>query len=357
MTLENAALLIIDMINEFVHPEGKLFVPGAPASVPRLAAVLAACRRTAVSVIHVVRQHRPDGSDVESVRQEAFRHLGGFCLPGSWGTQVIPELAPLPEEVLLIKRGWSAFQGTGLQQVLRRLGRDTLIIGGTQTPNCIRATIYDATALGYQTILLQDGTSSASTEVQEANLHDMAALGVPIAACADIIAALEQGHPRPRRSRASLRPVRPAEQATFTRTVLETIREGDLLLDAVLRIPFVAWWTYRVLDVLYHRRSQALVLEVDRAGAGFLVLRPAGDALRIEALGVSPPFRGQGWGEWLLEQAEEQARQAGLERLELYVSSGNTPALRLYARAGFFPIPRLWSQLRLERQISLKEAR
>ncbi|MGB9722739.1 MAG: cysteine hydrolase family protein [Chloroflexia bacterium] len=184
------ALLLVDMQNEFVHPQGKLFVPGAPETVPRLVAVLQAFRQAGLPAIHVRREHRPDGSDVETVRREAFRRLGGFCLPGSWGAEFIPELAPLPEERVVVKRGWSAFLGTELHGWLQALGVRTLVIGGTQTPNCVRATLYDATSLGYEVVLLSDGTSSANPEVQSANLRDLAALGVPILSCAELIAHL-----------------------------------------------------------------------------------------------------------------------------------------------------------------------
>ena len=340
------------MLNEFVHPEGKLFVPGAPATVPRLAAVLAACRRVGLPVVHAVRQHRPDGSDVETVRREAFRRLGGFCLPGSWGAEITPELTPLPQETIVVKHGWSAFLDTGLNRFLRRLQVDTLIVGGTQTPNCVRATLYDATARGYSVILLGDGTSAATPEIQEANLHDLAALGTPIVDCADLCQSLREGWRGIHRPKAYLRAVLPEERAQFTRTVLETIRQGDLPLDTALRIPLVAWWARRVLHYLYHRHSRPLVLEVGGAPAGFLVLRARDDALRIEALGVLPAFRRQGWGQWLLEHAEREARRMGLDRLVLEVFSGNKPALDLYWQARFRPTPRRWRILHMEKTLA-----
>lgn len=188
--LRSPALLLVDMQNEFVHPQGKLFVPGAPETVPRLAVVLQAFRQAGLPVIHVRREHRPDGSDVETVRREAFRRLGGFCLPGSWGAEFTPELTPVAGERVVVKRGWSAFLGTELHGRLQEMDVRTLVIGGTQTPNCVRATLYDATSLGYEVVLLGDGTSSGSPEVQAANLRDLSALGIPILSCAEVIAFL-----------------------------------------------------------------------------------------------------------------------------------------------------------------------
>jgi ribosomal protein S18 acetylase RimI-like enzyme len=103
------------------------------------------------------------------------------------------------------------------------------------------------------------------------------------------------------------------------------------------------------MHIFFHRVCRPLVLEVGGTTAGFLVLNPAKRSLHIEALGVLPAFRQQGWALWLLQQAEEEARRLGLARLELHVSSGNRPALALYAKAGFHPVPRTWSGMQMER--------
>jgi ubiquinone/menaquinone biosynthesis C-methylase UbiE/ribosomal protein S18 acetylase RimI-like enzyme len=153
-------------------------------------------------------------------------------------------------------------------------------------------------------------------------------------------------------SSMNLRPVRPEERAAFTWMVLQTLRDGDLSVAAVMRSPFLTRWMWRVLHLHYHRRSRPLILEVDGMTAGFLVLRQVKQTLVIEALGVLAAFRQQGWGMVLLEQAAQEARRLGLARLELHVSSGNRPALALYARAGFYPVPRTWSGIQLERILS-----
>ncbi len=348
--MAQVALLIIDMQNDFVDPRGKLFVAGAPETVPRLAEVLEAFRAANRPVVFVVREHQPDGADVESVRREAFSRLGGFCLPGSWGAQIVPALAPRPGEPVVRKRAWSAFFGTELDRLLRRAGVDTLVIGGTQTPNCVRATVYDATVYGYRVILLADGTSSPTPERQQANLLDLAELGIEMADCASVASRLQadavQSPPKP-----SLRAPAKPEREAFTRAVLDTVRQGDLRLEGALQLPVVSWWARRILHDLFHRRAEPFWFELDGRPAGVLVYRRVRDALRIEALGVFPEARRQGWGLWLLEQAEEEARRRGVARLELQVSSGNLAAFALYLRAGFRPRPRRWTELWLERTV------
>ena len=150
----------------------------------------------------------------------------------------------------------------------------------------------------------------------------------------------------------ALRPVRPEERAVYTWMVMDTIRQGDLSLAAVMRSSFLTWWARRVLHVYYHRVCRPLVLEVDGVTAGFLTLQQVKQALVIEAVGVLAAFRQQGWGMWLLDQAAQEARRLSLARLELHVSSGNRPALALYAKAGFQPVPRTWSGIQLERILS-----
>jgi len=160
----------------------------------------------------------------------------------------------------------------------------------------------------------------------------------------------EKGGGAPPRQRAArLRPVRPEERDDFTWMVMDTIRQGDLSLAAVMRSPFLTWCARRILHPYYHLVSRPLILEVDGVTAGFLVLHQVKQILVVEAVGVLAAFRQQGWGMWLLEQAAQEARRLGLGRLELHVSSGNRPALALYAKAGFHPVPRTWSGIQMER--------
>ena len=120
-------------------------------------------------------------------------------------------------------------------------------------------------------------------------------------------------------------------------------------MAAVMRSRFLTWWARRVMHFYFHRICRPLVLEVDGSEAGFLVLKAAKQTLGVEALGVLAAFRQQGWGMWLLEWAAQEARRLGLTRLELHVSSGNRPALALYAKAGFHPVPRVFSGIQMER--------
>ena len=80
----------------------------------------------------------------------------------------------------LLKPRYSAFFDTGLDLILRRKGIRHVILIGTTTPNCIRTTCYDAICLDYDVTVLSDCTSSATEEIQQSNLRDMANVGAKI---------------------------------------------------------------------------------------------------------------------------------------------------------------------------------
>lgn len=180
-----AALLIIDMQNDFVLDGKPLKVAGAHAVIPGIRAVLAEFRKRSLPVIHVLRIHRPDGSDVEIIRQERFRKQP-FAVAGTHGAAVIDELAPREGEYVLEKTRMSAFIGTELDLILRTLGVTTVYVTGIQTPNCVRTTVFDAIAYNYPAVLVDDAVGASSEEVHRANVRDMANIGVRIVTSAEI---------------------------------------------------------------------------------------------------------------------------------------------------------------------------
>ncbi len=186
----HAALLIIDMQNDFVLEGKPLKVAGAAAVLPKIQSVLAEFRKRKLPVFHILRVHRPDGSDVEIIRQELFRKQP-FAVAGTHGAAVIDELAPRAGEYVLTKTRMSAFIGTELDLMLRTLKVTMLVVCGIQTPNCIRTTVFDAIAYNYPVVLVGDATGAASGEVHLANMRDMQNIGIRIAKAVDVAGLLE----------------------------------------------------------------------------------------------------------------------------------------------------------------------
>jgi len=187
--MQQPALLIIDMQNDFVLEGRPLRVAGARAVIPNIRTLLDAFRAKHLTVFHIVRVHRRDGSDVEIIRKERFRNQP-FAVEGTHGAAIVDELAPLPSEYVLKKTRMSAFIGTELDLMLGNLGITDLVIAGIQTPNCIRTTVFDAIAYNYPVTLATDATGAQSAEIHAANVRDMQNIGVRILTTSDLIAGL-----------------------------------------------------------------------------------------------------------------------------------------------------------------------
>ncbi len=76
---------------------------------------------------------------------------------GSWGAQVVDEINPGDRDVQIVKHRFSAFWDTETDAVLRNLGVKTLFIGGVNMDQCVMTTLEDASFLGYDTVLIEDG--------------------------------------------------------------------------------------------------------------------------------------------------------------------------------------------------------
>ena len=177
------ALIMIDMQRGFIDSASPLCIPDAAATLPACAEALSLCRNAGAAVVFATRHYRADGSDVEKCRRELWLR-GGKPLSEECGTELSDafpeEFSTAPSDYFIVKPRFSAFFHTELDLILRRLGVDTVILAGTTTPNCIRTSCYDALSLDYDVIVLSDCTSSVNSNVQRANLEDMARIGAEI---------------------------------------------------------------------------------------------------------------------------------------------------------------------------------
>ncbi|UCH92607.1 MAG: cysteine hydrolase [Candidatus Aminicenantes bacterium] len=175
---EAYALLIIDMQKDFVLPGAPALVAGAYATIPHIQQVLQLSREKKWPIFHVVREYRPDGSDIETFRKKNFLEKQKYAVSQTPGCEIVDELKPLPGEYRIVKKRFSAFMKTELDLILRQLKISHLVVCGTQYPTCIRATITDAIAYGYDITLLTDAASAQTPEIAEANIRDIREMGV-----------------------------------------------------------------------------------------------------------------------------------------------------------------------------------
>ena len=190
---ESSALVLIDVQNDFLDG-GSSPVPGTTAALGEMAVVLEAFRAAGRPIAHVLRLYEPGGSDVDLPRRASIESGASVVAPGTWGSQVPASLkqtswdldvetllAGRPQqvddnEVVLYKPRWSAFHRTGLDEWLQGLGLDTLVVAGCNLPNCPRATLFEASARDYRSVLVGDGVSQVSDE----RLGDLRSIGVTI---------------------------------------------------------------------------------------------------------------------------------------------------------------------------------
>lgn len=133
------ALIIVDMLNDFV--DGKLANPKAQAIIPPLRQLLAHARENGWVVVFSNDAHHPEDPEL--------RVWGEHAMAGTPEADVIAELAPLEGEIVSPKRGYGAFDFTGLDEQLRARGVTDVVITGQHTHICVRHSSYGALIRGY----------------------------------------------------------------------------------------------------------------------------------------------------------------------------------------------------------------
>ena len=183
LDLAKAAILVIDMQNDFCHPHGWLAHIGVnitPARTPinSLQTLLPALRDTEVPVVWLNWGNRPDLLNISAGLLHVYNPTGegvglGDPLPasdalvlmaGSWAAAVVEELKQLPQDIYIDKYRMSGFWDTPLDSILRNLGRTTLFFTGVNADQCVMATLQDANFLGYDCVLVKDCTATTSPE-------------------------------------------------------------------------------------------------------------------------------------------------------------------------------------------------
>jgi maleamate amidohydrolase len=149
-------------------------------------------------VIYTTGQNRADGWDVGSWAWKNSRT--GESLPAQPGdidaNGIVSDIAPMPQDIVIYKQKPSGFFGTNLASYLTLLGCDSVIVTGTTTSGCVRATVLDAFSLNYHVAIAEDGCFDRSEASHAINLCDMNAKYADVMMSAEIlsyIAGLEDG--------------------------------------------------------------------------------------------------------------------------------------------------------------------
>lgn len=162
------ALVVVDMVKDFTDPEGLVFYPMNREILPGIADLVDFCHQKGVQVIFMQHRYRRGKYDrnLETMRPN--------CIEGSGGED-LDALLPVNEETdyIIPKRRYSAFYGTDLDLVLREHGIRNVVVVGTKTNCCIRATVQDAYFNNYLPIVLSDCVGTNDQVINQVHLTDM----------------------------------------------------------------------------------------------------------------------------------------------------------------------------------------
>ena len=214
--LARTAIVVVDMQNDFLSEGGMFDQNGVPTAVvrtvvPAIRRVLDAARADGVPVVYLKMGFQPDLSDLGSegsVNRERHLHFGvgrlitapdgtesRNLIRDTWGTEIVDELAPEPQDTVMYKHRFSGFFETGLHDTLQQLGVRDLVFTGCTTSICVDSTVRDAMFRDYRCLVLEDCMAEPiGGDLQRTN-HDASLLTLQtllgwVGTSSDLLAAL-----------------------------------------------------------------------------------------------------------------------------------------------------------------------
>ncbi len=167
------ALIVADMVNDFIDPQGALFVgPAGRDIIPFVAHQAEAVRAGGGVVIFVCDAHAPDDREFDQFEPHAVK--------GTWGTEIIPELPFLPGDYRVEKTRYSALYHTGLEDILKREDVSETELIGVCTSICVMLTALDLLHRDIPCRVYRDGVADFDPKAHDFALEHLQKLGVEV---------------------------------------------------------------------------------------------------------------------------------------------------------------------------------
>lgn len=186
VTPDHTALIVVDMQNDFCTEGGMIHRLGSDLGsvrgiVPRLQRLLHVAREAGVLIIYIKNRSHPDGR--YSAPADLARRLLTYApiddplitKEGSWGEEIIEELRPQQEDVIIYKHRPDAFERTQLGLVLRSNGIKSVVVTGTATFACVESSARRAMMEDFYVTVIEDCSAATDPALHQASLHAMKA--------------------------------------------------------------------------------------------------------------------------------------------------------------------------------------
>jgi len=175
------ALLVVDMLNYFAHPDGAAYLPATDVATARIAQLVAHWRSLGAPLFFT--QHCHQGP-------HDLGMLGRFfsdCIRcGTWESRIVEALAPQPNEKVITKTTYDSFFGTGLEEMVRDSAATQILVTGCLTHMCCETTARSAFVRGFEVYVSADGCASSCERLHVDSLLSMADSVAIIMSCEEV---------------------------------------------------------------------------------------------------------------------------------------------------------------------------
>jgi ureidoacrylate peracid hydrolase len=184
--LERTAVMVIDMQNAFVSKGGMFDLSGKDMdyiaqTIEPNRNIIEAAREKGVKVVYAVHRITADMKEIGpmsrfSMTPERMKNpevRNGWIMEGTWGTEIIEELRPREDEMVIVKRRFGAFSGTELDMMLRTFDIRYLIFTGVATNICVETSLREASQLQYLPILVSDACAASDPSRQQSSIDNI----------------------------------------------------------------------------------------------------------------------------------------------------------------------------------------
>ena len=158
------ALIVIDMLNDFVLEGAPLEVPKARKIIPNIKRIISKMK-SKIPIIYICDEHAKNDKE--------FKVWPRHCVKGTEGAKIVKELSPQKGDIIIKKSTYSGFYKTNLDKVLKKLKVKELIVTGILTNICVFFTVFEARIRGYEVTVLKDCVAGISDEDEKFALEQM----------------------------------------------------------------------------------------------------------------------------------------------------------------------------------------